>query len=124
MPSRCDIGYMKRNDSVTRRFIQYCTMRAGEVLIMVRDGKTGKVMTAPDREHLWTWREKHGLGRSSKSEWTNRLEVGPHYFPKVDLLRKFNLSFDGYYEVWLWDFVPGENPMILYNTMVQVRFYN
>lgn len=88
---------------------------------MVRDGKTGKVITAPEPEHLWTWREKHGLGRSSKSEWTNRLEVGPLYFLKVELLRKFYLNFDDYYEVWLWDFVPGATPFKIYSVIVEVR---
>ncbi|KAK8122214.1 MFS allantoate transporter [Apiospora sp. TS-2023a] len=113
------VGHMKRNDSVTRRFIQYCIMRAGELLIMVRDGKTGDVITSPNPDQLWTWREKHGVGRANKSEWTNILEVGPDYFFKVDMLRDFRLDFDDYYEVWIWDFVPGERPLILYNTIVE-----
>ncbi|KAK7962471.1 MFS allantoate transporter [Apiospora aurea] len=113
------VGHMKRNDSVTRRFIQYCTMRAGELLIMVRDGKTGEVITSPDPDQLWTWREKHGVGRANKSEWTNVLEVGPLYFLKVGLLRNFHLEFDDYYDVWIWDFVPGERPIVLYNTIVE-----
>ncbi|KAK8072268.1 MFS allantoate transporter [Apiospora saccharicola] len=113
------VGHMKRNDSVTRRFIQYCILRAGELLIMVRDGKTGDVITSPNPDQLWTWREKHGVGRANKSEWTNILEVGPDYFFKVDMLRDFYLDFDDYYEVWIWDFVPGERPVILYNTIVE-----
>ncbi|KAK7984000.1 hypothetical protein PG989_011402 [Apiospora arundinis] len=113
------VGHMRRNDPVTRRFIQYCIMQAGELLIMVRDGKTGQVVTSPDRDQLWTWREKHGVGRADNSEWTNMLEVGPLYFLKVDMLRNFCLNFDDYYEVWIWDFVPGELPISLYHTVVE-----
>lgn len=63
------VGHMKRNDSVTRRFIQYCTMWSGEMLILVRDGKTGKIVTSPGEDQLWIFSEKHELGRASKKEW-------------------------------------------------------
>ncbi|KAI1465116.1 uncharacterized protein F4812DRAFT_452528 [Daldinia caldariorum] len=112
------VGHMKRNDSVTRRFLQYCTMRTGELLVLVRDGKTGKIITAPEEEHLWTMRHKEGLGRASKNEWDILLEVGPEYFDMVDILRKWRLGFEDYYEVWLWDFVPCNKPVLLYNIIV------
>ncbi|KAI0097145.1 hypothetical protein F4814DRAFT_128368 [Daldinia grandis] len=112
------VGHMRRNDSVTRRFLQYCTMRAGELLVLVRDGKTGKIITAPEEEHLWTMRRKEGLGRASKNEWDILLEVGHEYFDMVDILRKWRLGFEDYYEVWLWDFVPCNDPILLYNIIV------
>ncbi|KAK6949802.1 hypothetical protein Daesc_008123 [Daldinia eschscholtzii] len=112
------VGHMKRNDSVTRRFLQYCTMRTCELLVLVRDGKTGKIITAPEEEHLWTMRHKEGLGRASKNEWDVLLEVGPEYFDMVDILRKWRLGFEDYYEVWLWDFVPCNDPILLYNIIV------
>ncbi|RMJ18641.1 hypothetical protein CDV36_001763 [Fusarium kuroshium] len=62
------VGHMKRNDPITRRFLQYLSMRTGELLVMVRDGKTGRVITAPPEEQLWTYRIKQGLGRASKNE--------------------------------------------------------
>ncbi|KAI1654605.1 hypothetical protein F4813DRAFT_398932 [Daldinia decipiens] len=112
------VGHMRRNDSVTRRFLQYCTMRAGELLVLVQDGKTGKIITAPEEEHLWTLRRKEGLGRASKNEWDILLEVGPEYFDMVDILREWRLGFEDYYEVWLWDFVPCNEPILLYNIIV------
>ncbi|KAI1206620.1 uncharacterized protein F4807DRAFT_463565 [Annulohypoxylon truncatum] len=112
------VGHMRRNDSVTRRFLQYCTMRTGELLLLVRDGKTGKIITAPEEEHLWTMRRKEGLGRASKNEWDIMLEVGPEYFDMVDILRRWRLGFEDYYEVWLWDFVPCNDPITLYNVIV------
>lgn len=95
-------------------------MRAGELLVLVRDGKTGKIITAPEEEHLWTLRRKEGLGRASKNEWDILLEVGPEYFDMVDILRKWRLGFEDYYEVWLWDFVPCNDPILLYNIIVTV----
>ncbi|KAK2616618.1 hypothetical protein QQS21_000441 [Conoideocrella luteorostrata] len=78
------VGHMKRNHPVTRRFIQYLIMRSGDLLVLVRDGKTGRVITAPPEEHLWTYRKKQGIGRASKHEWVNVLEVGHEYFDMTD----------------------------------------
>ncbi|KAF5009291.1 hypothetical protein FDECE_4503 [Fusarium decemcellulare] len=116
------VGHMKRNDPITRRFLQYLSMRTGEVLILVRDGKTGRVITAPPDEQLWTYRKKQGLGRASKNEWSNFLEVGPEYFDLTDLLREWRFSFDDYYDVFIWDFVPGQSCMDMYNvTITELR---
>ncbi|KAH7142034.1 hypothetical protein EDB81DRAFT_948268 [Dactylonectria macrodidyma] len=110
--------HMKRSDPVTRRFLQYLMMRPGETLVLVRDGKTGRVITAPPEEHLWTYRIKQGLGRASKSEWLNILEVGPQFFKLTDKLREWRFGFDNYYDIFIWDFVPGEPGMNLYNVVV------
>ncbi|KAF5565793.1 major facilitator superfamily transporter [Fusarium phyllophilum] len=56
------VGNMKRNDPVTRRFLQYLLMRRGELLV--------------------------------------------------------RFGFDDYYDVFIWDFVPGEPHMDLYNIVV------
>ncbi|KAL7625951.1 hypothetical protein AAE478_002720 [Parahypoxylon ruwenzoriense] len=112
------VGHMKRNDSVTRRFLHYLTLRTSEVLVVVRDGKTGKIITAPEEDHLWTMRSKEGLGRASKNEWEILLEVGPEYFTMVDILRKWRLGFEDYYDIWIWDFVPSNEPILLYNVVV------
>jgi hypothetical protein len=100
--------------------LHYCAMRTGEILLLVRDGKTGKVLTCPDEDHLFTYRVKKGLGRASKNEYVNILEVGPEYFEVADKLRKWRFGFDDYYDVWIWDFVPGRKPINLYNTLVTV----
>ncbi|KAI1373044.1 hypothetical protein F4677DRAFT_462599 [Hypoxylon crocopeplum] len=112
------VGHMRRNDSVTRRFLHYLTMRSGELLVLVRDGKTGKIITAPEEDNLWTLRCKEGLGRASKNEWEIALEVGPPYFDLVDILRNWRLGFEDYYDVWIWDFVPCSSPVSLYNVII------
>ncbi|KAI3333171.1 hypothetical protein F4824DRAFT_503461 [Ustulina deusta] len=114
------VGYMKRNDSVTRRFLQYCSMRTGEVLLAVRDGRTGRIITAPrSKDALWTLRSKKGMGRAAKNEWTVELEIGPEYFEFVEQYRNWHLGFDDYYEVWIWHFVPGQSGTLLYNVVVE-----
>ncbi|CVL02188.1 uncharacterized protein FMAN_08270 [Fusarium mangiferae] len=94
------VGNMKRNDPVTRRFLQYLLMRRGELLVMVRDGKTGRVITAQDDEQLG--------------------QVGPDFMKLTDILREWRFGFDDYYDVFIWDFVPGEPHMDLYN-IVELR---
>jgi hypothetical protein len=95
-------------------------MRTGQILLLVRDGKTGKVLTCPDKEQLFTYRVKQGLGRSSKNEFENILEVGPDYFEMADRLRKWRFGFGDYYDVWIWDFVPGRKALEFYNILVLV----
>ncbi|KAM0351754.1 hypothetical protein ACHAPU_002266 [Fusarium lateritium] len=109
------VGNMKRNDPVTRRFIQYLLMRTGELLVMVRDGKTGRVITAPSDEQLWTYRKKQGLGRASKNEWDTVLEMGPDFMKMTDILREWRF---GFYDVFIWDFVPGESYSDMYNIII------
>ncbi|KAJ4003640.1 hypothetical protein NW752_011065 [Fusarium irregulare] len=112
------VGNMKRNEPVTRRFIQYLLMRAGEVLVMVRDGKTGRVITAPPKDELWTLRRKQGLGRAAKNEWENLLSVGPEFMKLTDVLREWRFGFTDYYDVFIWDFVPGQSHVDMYNTVL------
>ncbi|KAG8420581.1 hypothetical protein J3459_010943 [Metarhizium acridum] len=112
------VGHMKRNDPVTRRFLQYLEMRAGELLLLVRDGKTGRVVTAPPKQLLWTYRQKQGIGRASKNEYVNVLEVGPGYFRMLDILRNWRFGFDDYYDVFIWDFVPCQSAMATYNNII------
>ncbi|KAI1435512.1 hypothetical protein GGR50DRAFT_314561 [Xylaria sp. CBS 124048] len=114
------VGHMKRKDPVTRRFLQYCSMRTGELLIAVIDRRNGKVLTAPkDQDALWTLRYKMGKGRAAKNEWETVLEVGHEYFLGVELYRNWHLGFDDYLEVWIWSFVPGEDGFMLYNVIVE-----
>lgn len=115
------IGHMKRDDPIMRRFLHYLLMRAGEVLVLVRDGKTGRVITAPDDEHLWTVRAKIGLGRASKNEWKELLSVGQKYFDLVEKYRQWRLGFDDYYDIYIWDFVPGQQPFNMYTSVISVR---
>jgi hypothetical protein len=120
-------AHLKRNDPVSRRFIQYASMQRGEVLILVIDGKTGKVVVAPDKDERWLTRVVPGKMAPLPGEtgpgfvpWKNISEVGPEFFARVDHHRKWRFGFDAYYEVYMWDFAPGEDPQNLYQLISEV----
>lgn len=97
---------------VTNRFIDYCIMQAGSLQILVRDGKPGQILYAPDGENTrWIHRVKSGLGRASKNEFEVTQAGDGKLLRKLDLLRKWRFSFDSQYELYIWDFVPGVSPM-------------
>ena len=71
---------IKRNDPVSRRFLQYLSMKSNKVVILIRDAKTSKILRSPPDDELWLNRHKSGIGRASKNEWTVREQVGPAFF--------------------------------------------
>ncbi|KAK4167641.1 hypothetical protein QBC43DRAFT_311164 [Cladorrhinum sp. PSN259] len=114
-------AHMKRNDPVTRRFIQYALMRPGEYLILVRDGKTGRIIVAPDERHRWIARSRAGVGakaghpsREDDDGWNTEFEVDSYFFELAEEQRSWDFSFTAYYEIYIWDFVPGTSPQKLY----------
>lgn len=71
---------IRRNDPATRRFLQYLAMQTSKVLVLIRDAKTGKILTSPPDDELWLNRDKAGVGRASKNEWNVRAFVGKKFF--------------------------------------------
>lgn len=115
-------AHMKRGDPATNRFIDYCIMQGGNLLIAVRDGVTGQVVTAPDKDQdeRWIHRSKSGLGRASKNEWEVLKEINREFFDYVDFQREWHFDFDSHYEVYIWDFFPGEKPLDLIHRLTDV----
>ena len=108
-------AYMKRNDAASRRFIQYTLMSRGEALILVRDGRTGKIVVAPYENERWRRRyipgylaPPPGLQSSDDAPWM-RDEVDTQFFDKAQARRKWTFGFDSYYEVYVWDNAPGQD---------------
>ena len=54
-------------------------------------------------------REKSGFGRASKNEFNNLTEIGPEFFERIDSRRQWHLGFEEYYDVYVWDAVPGRS---------------
>ncbi|KAJ4302088.1 hypothetical protein N0V88_002224 [Collariella sp. IMI 366227] len=112
-------AYMKRNDPFTHRFIQYAKMRSCEFFILVRDGKDGRIITAPDRDQRWIRRSRRGISATGPSRyednWDVEIDVGPLFFDIAELSRKWHFNFDSYYEVYIWDFIPGRPAIDLYH---------
>jgi hypothetical protein len=113
-------AYVKRNDPASRRLIQYLSMQTYRVLLLVRDAKTGEILISPPKDQLWLLREKSGLGRAAKNEWNVLKEVGPQFFNEMEVSRKWNLGFNDYYDVIVWDLDAGERCGNVYSTITQV----
>ena len=76
---------IKRNDPITRRFLQYLSMQSCKVVVLIRDAKTSKILRSPPDDELWLNRHKAGVGRASKNEWTVGAKVGPKFFEQSKL---------------------------------------
>ncbi|KAL2126582.1 hypothetical protein VTI74DRAFT_651 [Chaetomium olivicolor] len=87
---------MKRNDPVTRRFVQYAAMRPDERLILLRDGKDGRIITAPGNGQLWITRSRRGVNVVVRD--------GPAVSPVA-------IHFDSHFAVYIRDFAPGKQPL-------------
>lgn len=102
-------GHIKRDDPVSRRFIQYLAMETWELRALVRDAKTGRVLISPPEDELWLLREKSGWGRASRNEYEVVGEIGPTFFEAMDKSRKWHFGFEEFYDVYIWDSSPGRS---------------
>jgi hypothetical protein len=114
-------GYIKRNDAFNRRFIQYLTMESGELRALIRDPVTGYVIVQPPEKELWLSREKTGIGRARKREYNITSEVGPAFIEEVEARRSWQVNFDDYYDVYIWDAAPGGGAHELQQKIEEVR---
>jgi len=114
-------GLMNRNDPVTRRFIQYCVMNTGDYLTLVRDAKTGRIITSPPKEERWVKRRatnrSRGFAGSGQRVGT---EVGPKFMKECHAKADWHVSFDDYYDIVIWDLVPNRGAMQVYNLIGEV----
>jgi hypothetical protein len=113
-------GHIKRDDPVSRRFIQYLAMESWELRALVRDAKTGRVLISPPEDELWLLREKSGWGRASRNEYDIVGEVGPTFFEAMDKSRKWHFGFEEFYDVYIWDSSPGRPFLILQRKIEEV----
>ena len=99
---------IKRDDAISRRFIQYLAMQTNAVCLLVRDAKTSRILIEPLRDQQWLRREKLGLGRAVKKDWTVIQKIGEEFWKEVDSQRKWHFGFTDYYDIYVWDFEPGQ----------------
>lgn len=110
-------AHMKRNDPISRRFIQYALMRPGEHFILVRDGKTGRIGVAPEDYNRWIVRSRSGVGvrpgegygRHGNDGWDLELEVDAMSFELTGMQCQWKFSFSANHEIYIWDFAPGNS---------------
>lgn len=96
-------GHMKRNDPVSARFIEYLRMFSGALLVMVRDGVTGRILTAPSEKQWWVTRTR----KHSQNEYENVTKIGPCFFECIERVREWRLGFDDHYDIMIWDLRPN-----------------
>jgi hypothetical protein len=113
-------AHIKRDDPVSRRFIQYLHMQSYRLLMLVRDAESGRILVKPPEEERWLIREKSGLGRATKGQWNVIKKIGPQFFEEMDRHRKWNFGFKEYYDIYLWDLQVGESFPALYNAVQEV----
>jgi len=117
-------AHIKRDDQVSRRLVQYLAMQTHQLLVLVRDAESGKLLITPPEEERWLLREKSGLGRAVKNEWNVIKRIGTQFFEEMDRHREWHFSFTEYYDVYVWDVNAGECFPHLYNLVQQVRIFS
>lgn len=113
-------GHIKRDDAVSRRFIQYLSMETWELRALVRDRKSGKILISPPEDELWILRQKSGWGRAARNEFDVIGEIGPTFFEQMDRSRKWHFGFPEVYDVYVWDSSPGRSFFILQRKLEEV----
>jgi hypothetical protein len=76
-------GHLKRDDPVSRRFIQYLANETWELRALVCDRKNGKILFQPPKGELWLLREKSGWARAARNEFDVIGETGPAFFEQM-----------------------------------------
>ncbi|TVY87687.1 hypothetical protein LAWI1_G006032 [Lachnellula willkommii] len=113
-------AHIKRDDQVSRRLVQYLAMQTHEILVLVRDAESGKLLITPPEDERWLYRQKSGLGRAVKNEWNVIRSIGPQFFEEMDRYREWHFSFNEYYDVYVWDVAAGECFAHLYNLVQNI----
>lgn len=111
------VAHMKKDNPVTERFLHYITMQSVRLLLLVRDGKQGRIVTTPPADQLWTCREKTG------SQTRVLFGVYGNVFDVMDKTRRWRLGFDDYYEVCFWEVFPSRSSGDFHHKTLQVRFH-
>ena len=111
---------IKRNDPVSRRFIQYLCMQRSHVTMMVRDAKSGSVLVKPESEYIWLDRHKAGYDCFGDPEWDDGLSVNEELLTTFSTrrVREWQFGFTDYYEVICWDVVPNRSFSTLHATIL------
>ncbi|KAF2668737.1 hypothetical protein BT63DRAFT_284063 [Microthyrium microscopicum] len=111
--------HMKRHDPVTRRFLQYVVMASNAMGVLVRDGKSGEIITKSNDN--WLVRVPNPY-RSSEAPWKFLKEVDSKFFEEMEAHRKWHFGFEDYYDVYLWDRRPGLTFINLYDEVQRLAF--
>ncbi|KAK5661906.1 hypothetical protein OQA88_10015 [Cercophora sp. LCS_1] len=85
-------AYMKRNCAASRRFIQCMLLDRGELMILVRDGRTGKIVVVPDEDDRWLRRRIPGFMCPEPVLFDQSL---PDHFPFIEITNPVHVLQNG-----------------------------
>lgn len=108
-------AHIKRDDQVSRRFLQYLSMQSHRLLLLVRDAETGKLIIMPPEKERWLYRMRPAYGES-----TVLRAIGPQFFDEMDKYRQWNSFFKEVYDVYVWELEAGQPFPALYNLVQEV----
>lgn len=114
---------MSRDDPRVYRFIEILKTHRSELIVYIKDCKTGHVLVDPPVDERWIIRDKIGAGRLHRGKWTIR-----HPFDKVfkATLERERLwqSFRDCLDVVIWDRLPARPPEHLQYTLMKVQLHS
>lgn len=103
-----------------RRFCQYIAMKSSSVVVVIRDAKTTRIVFQPPQNERWLTREKSSMERASKNEWKILMPVDEEFYHKMEDCREWHFGLNDYYDLYMWDLIPGQQFSHLYNTIYEV----
>lgn len=121
-------AHIKRNDPVSRRFVQYLAMSTHRVVLMVRDAKTGRMLVTPPAEECWLARDRvqtRGLEEGDdEDDWRVTKTVDETLFEQMSgkKHREWQFGFTDYYDVVIFDLDPGE-PIAVMCNLIQEKLF-
>ncbi|KAG9773003.1 hypothetical protein KCU88_g5960, partial [Aureobasidium melanogenum] len=116
------VPFYVSDDTISRAFIQKASMYSSQVFILVRDGKTGRILVEPPEDELWLVRQRSGYGRASRAEWETIRYVGPRFFEEMERHRSFRLGFDDYYDIYIWNSNPKDERDVLHVMVTKLLY--
>lgn len=111
---------MSRNDPRVRRFITLTQTHIAELIVYVRDCKTGQVIVEPPEEEKWIIRDKMGAGRLHRSKWAIRQPFDRAFKANLEHDRLWKFSFRDCIDIIIWDRLPTRPPEQLQYSIMKV----
>lgn len=113
---------MSRDDPRVKRFISLIQTHTAELIVYIRDCKTGQVIVEPPEEEKWIIRDKMGAGRLHRGKWTIRQPFDRAFKANLERDRLWK-SFRDCLDVVIWDRLPARPPEQLQYTLMKVRLF-
>ncbi|KAI5850540.1 hypothetical protein DFP73DRAFT_473014 [Morchella snyderi] len=110
---------MSRDDPRVYRFIEILKTHRSELIVYIKDCKSGQTLVDPPMEERWIIRDKIGAGRLHRGKWTIRHPFDKAFKATLERERLWQ-SFRDCLDVVIWDRLPARPPEHLQYTLMKV----